>query len=150
MSGETRKALGVRLRGARRNRLNKMPAEEFGRQVARLIGRARPFSNVTVSNWETGRQEPSWEALVAIARLTRLPLRYFAGAGDLEDYPLEHWLEPKQDVLDSQSKTLVAAIQRLGPAQRKLVTRQAESLIEILRQETAAVLVSRPAKEKLH
>ncbi|MFN2577767.1 MAG: diaminopimelate epimerase, partial [Pyrinomonadaceae bacterium] len=41
---------------------------------------------VTISNWETGRQEPSFEALVAIARLTQLPLRYFAGVGELGSF----------------------------------------------------------------
>ena len=81
---------------ARKTRLKNMPLEEIGRQVAKLMGRARAFSNVTVSNWETGRQEPSWEALVSIARLTHLPLRYFAGVGEADDYPLAHWMEPRR------------------------------------------------------
>lgn len=134
--GEIRKALGGRIRTARKTRLNNMPLEEFGRQVAKLMGRSRPFSNVTVSNWETGRQEPSWEALVAIARLTHLPLRYFAGVGNVEDFPLAHWLEPKRHELDARLRTLVGAVQRLDAAQQRLVIRQIESLIEAFHEES--------------
>jgi len=128
--GEIRKALGGRIRTARKSRLNNMPLEEFGRQVGNLMGRARAFSNVTISNWETGRQEPSWEALVSIARLTHLPLRYFAGVGAIEDYPLTHWLEPRRQELDSRLRTLVGAVQRLEAPQQRLVIRQVESLVE--------------------
>jgi transcriptional regulator with XRE-family HTH domain len=112
-----------------------MPLEEFGRQVARMMGRARAFSNVTVSNWETGRQEPSWEALVSIARLTHLPLRYFAGVGNVEDYPLAHWMEPRAQELDSRIRTLVSAVQRLDAPQQRLVVRQVESLLDALRED---------------
>lgn len=138
MAGEIRKALGGRIRVARKTRLNNMPLEEFGRQVAKLMGRARAFSNVTVSNWETGRQEPSWEALVSIARLTHLPLRYFAGAGNVEDYPLAHWLEPKRHELDARLRTLISAVQRLEPAQQRLVIRQVESLVQAFHEEASA------------
>ena len=133
--GEIRKALGGRIRTARKSRLNNMPLEEFGRQVAQLMGRARAFSNVTISNWETGRQEPSWEALVSIARLTHPPLRYFAGVGDLDDYPLAHWLEPKREELDARLRTLVGAVQRLEGPQQRLVIRQVESLVEAFHEE---------------
>jgi transcriptional regulator with XRE-family HTH domain len=135
VAGEIRKALGGRIRVARKSRLNNMPLEEFGRQVATMMARPRAFSNVTVSNWETGRQEPSWEALVSIARLTHLPLRYFAGVGDVDDYPLAHWLEPKRHELDARLRTLVGAVQRLDGPQQRLVVRQVESLVETLRQE---------------
>jgi transcriptional regulator with XRE-family HTH domain len=107
-----------------------MPLEEFGRQVAKLMGRARAFSNVTVSNWETGRQEPSWEALVSIARLTHLPLRYFAGVGEADDYPLAHWMEPGRTGLDTRLRTLISAVQRLDSPQQRLVIRQIESLVQ--------------------
>jgi transcriptional regulator with XRE-family HTH domain len=133
--GEIRKALGGRIRIARKTRLNNMPLEEFGRQVAELMGRARAFSNVTVSNWETGRQEPSWEALVSIARLTHLPLRYFAGIGNVEDYPLAFWLEPKRPELDARLRTLIGAVQRLDGGQQRLVIRQIESLVEAFQEE---------------
>jgi transcriptional regulator with XRE-family HTH domain len=135
MPGEIRKALGGRIRVARKTRLNNMPLEEFGRQVAKLMGRGRAFSNVTVSNWETGRQEPSWEALVSIARLTHLPLRYFAGAGNVEDYPLAHWLEPKRHELDARLRTLISAVQRLEAGQQRLVIRQVESLVQAFHEE---------------
>lgn len=130
MAGEIRKALGGRIRVARKSRLNNMPLEEFGRQIGTLMGRARAFSNVTVSNWETGRQEPSWEALVSIARLTHLPLRYFAGVGNVEDYPLASWTEPNQSELDAHLRTLVSAVQRLDGQRQRLVVRQIESLID--------------------
>src|SRR5918912_1450375 len=90
--GAVRAALGPRIRRARLERLRGLNLEVFGRRIAELMGRRRAFSNVTISNWETGRQEPSFEALVAIARLTKLPLRYFAGVGDMEDYPRVDWL----------------------------------------------------------
>ena len=136
--GEIRKALGGRIRVARKTRLNNMPLEEFGRQVAKLMGRARAFSNVTVSNWETGRQEPSWEALVSIARLTHLPLRYFAGVGNVEGYPLASWMEPKPDQLDASLRTLVSAVQRLDGRQQRLVVHQMENLLQALREDDAA------------
>jgi transcriptional regulator with XRE-family HTH domain len=143
VAGEIRKALGGRIRIARKSRLNNMPLEEFGRQVAQMMGRPRAFSNVTVSNWETGRQEPSWEALVSIARLTHLPLRYFAGIGSVDDYPLAHWLEPKRHELDARLRTLVGAVQRLEGPQQRLVVRQIESLIDSLRQEELATAGTR-------
>jgi transcriptional regulator with XRE-family HTH domain len=130
VAGEIRKGLGGRIRVARKSRLNGMPLEEFGRQVGQMMGRPRAFSNVTVSNWETGRQEPSWEALVTIARLTHLPLRYFAGIGEVDDYPLASWLEPERSELDASLRTLVSAVQRLDVRQQRLVVRQIESLIE--------------------
>jgi transcriptional regulator with XRE-family HTH domain len=148
MPGDIRKDLGGRLRKARKTRLKGVSLEQFGRQVAELMQRPRAFSNVTVSNWETGRQEPSWEAMVAIARLTRLPLRYFAGAGDLDDYPLEYWSHSGRDVLDRRLRTLVAAAQRLSPAQRRLIVMQLESLIEALRQEHAGGLLKERAQER--
>lgn len=135
MPGEIRRALGARIRAARKQRVQNMPLEEFGRQVARLMGRPRPFSNVTVSNWETGRQEPSWEALISIARLTHLPLRYFAGAGELADYPLSEWLEPSGRSLDPCVRTLVGAVQRLEASHQRIVLRQVESLLNALEQE---------------
>ena len=85
-AGAIRPDLGGRIRRVRRERLG-VTLEAFGRRLAEMMGRSRPFSNATASNWETGRQEPSWEALVAIARLGGVPLEYFAGVGDLEDYP---------------------------------------------------------------
>jgi transcriptional regulator with XRE-family HTH domain len=132
MPGEIRKALGGRIRVARKTRLNNTPLEEFGRQVAQMMGRPRPFSNVTVSNWETGRQEPSWEALVSIARLTHLPLRYFAGVGDVEDYPPAHYVDPHRTELDDRLRTLIGAVQRLDSRDQRLVIRQIESLVEAL------------------
>jgi transcriptional regulator with XRE-family HTH domain len=144
--GEIRKALGSRIRMARKTRLNNLPLEGFGRQVAELMGRGRAFSNVTVSNWETGRQEPSWEALVSIARLTRLPLRYFAGAGALEDYPLSAWDGCAQAGLDPELKTLLASVQRLSPMRRRLIVHQMESLLDALGNEDARELVASRAQ----
>src|SRR5213595_3898441 len=95
--GAVRAELGPRIRRARLQRLRGRNLEDFGREIAEVVGRTRPYSNVTISNWETGRQEPSFEALVAIARLTHLPLRYFAGIGEMEDYPFIDWLAPPRE-----------------------------------------------------
>ena len=93
------------------------------------MGRTRSFSNVTISNWETGRQEPSFEALVAISRLTHLPLRYFAGVGEMEDYPVVDWL---RDGDASNTERLQAILARSvslpGPAQ-ELIAAQIKSLV---------------------
>lgn len=134
--GEVRASLGPRIRRARLERLNGMSLEVFGQRIAAEMGRSRAFSNVTISNWETGRQEPSFEALVAIVRLTRLPLRFFAGAGDLADYPVIDWLSngelentdrlrrtlrdtrelpgKSQEIVVSQLKSLVGDLYRIG------------------------------------
>jgi transcriptional regulator with XRE-family HTH domain len=72
---ESTVALGRRIRAARRNRLSNISLEVFARELSRLMGRGRAYSNVTASNWETGRKEPSWEALVAMARLIRCQSR---------------------------------------------------------------------------
>jgi transcriptional regulator with XRE-family HTH domain len=128
----TRILLGERIRAARRGRFEKMPLERFGEEVARLLGRPRPFSNVTVSNWETGRQEPSWEALVAIARLTELPLDYFAGVGELADYPARGAIELRQNGLDPRMQGVLNAVQRFDPQQQELVARQLANLVDSL------------------
>jgi transcriptional regulator with XRE-family HTH domain len=146
VAGEIRQALGGRIRVARKTRLKNMSLQDFGLKVSRLMGRPRAFSNVTVSNWETGRQEPSWEALVAIARLTHLPLRYFAGVGRIEDYPLTHRAEPKRDELDARPRTLVGAMQRLDATQQRLVIRQVESLVEAFHEGDASGVPSAKTK----
>jgi transcriptional regulator with XRE-family HTH domain len=130
-----RKRLGERIRAARRTRLDRMPLEEFGRQVAQMMGRARAFSNVTVSNWETGRQEPSWEALVTIARLTHLPLPYFAGIGEIDAYPAVSRMEPEPDSSSTHLWSMMEAVQRLDPRYQRLAVRQIESLLQDLRTE---------------
>jgi transcriptional regulator with XRE-family HTH domain len=129
--------LGERIRAARRGRFERMPLEKFGEEVARLLGRARPFSNVTVSNWETGRQEPSWEALVAIARFAELPLDYFAGVGELADYPARGASELRQNGLDPRMQSVLNAVQRFDSQQQELVARQLANLVETLAERTS-------------
>lgn len=130
--GEIRAVLGPRIRRARVNRLRGLSLEVFGREIANALGRKRPFSNVTISNWETGRQEPSFEALVAIADLTHLPLRYFAGVGDLDDYPFVNWLADEQP---GEIERLVRALLRarsLPERQQRIVIAQVKSLVSDL------------------
>jgi transcriptional regulator with XRE-family HTH domain len=136
MAEEIRRELGGRIRRARRERLT-MTLEEFGRRVAEMMGRSRAFSNVTASNWETGRQEPSWEALVATARLTHLPLEYFAGIGTLESYPAERGATAGDREIDPRLRSLMAAVQRADPAAQRLVLRQLEGMMSFLREEQA-------------
>ena len=133
MVRDIRGELGGRIRRARRQRLG-MPLDEFGRRLAEMLGRPRAFSNVTASNWETGRQEPSWEALVAIARLAGLPLEYFAGVGELEDYPPAPGGEGRAEPPEPRLRTLLAAALRSDAAERRLIASQIESLLATLRE----------------
>jgi transcriptional regulator with XRE-family HTH domain len=130
--GAARAALGPRIRQARLKRLQGLNLEVFGRQIAEQMGRRRAFSNVTISNWETGRQEPSFEALVAIARLTHLPLRYFAGVGEIDEYPQIDWLaSDRQEVSPRLGAALVRAA-TLGEPAMDLVAALLKSLINEL------------------
>ena len=130
--GMVRAALGPRIRRARLQRLRGMNLEEFGRQIARAMGRNRAFSNVTISNWETGRQEPSFEALVAIATLTCLPLYYFAGVGEMDDYPRIDWLAPGGPSPDRHLPELFKQVDALPGWKRELAISQAKSLLSEL------------------
>ena len=130
--GAVRASLGPRIREARLERLHGQNLEVFGREIAALMGRKRDFSNVTISNWETGRQEPSFEALVAIARLTRLPLRYFAGVGRMQDYPAIDWLASERGEEPAELNRQLVGASRLPPRQRELLETQLYSLVENL------------------
>jgi transcriptional regulator with XRE-family HTH domain len=127
--GAVRATLGPRIRRARLERLNGMSLEVFGQRIAVEMGRGRSFSNVTISNWETGRQEPSFEALVAIARLTQLPLRYFAGVGELEDYPPIDWLAGGQLDTTERLRQMLLEVSELSGTTRELVVSQLKSLV---------------------
>jgi transcriptional regulator with XRE-family HTH domain len=106
-----------------------MSLEIFGQKIAVEMGRPRSFSNVTISNWETGRQEPSFEALVAIARLTQLPLRYFAGVGALEDYPPIDWLVGGRVETTERLRQILLQVSELPGTTRELVVSQLKSLV---------------------
>lgn len=127
--GSVRAALGPRIRRARVVRLKGLNLEEFGRMIAEEMGRSRSFSNVTISNWETGRQEPSFEALVAISRLTRLPLRYFAGVGEMDDYPHIAWLSDGSCNVTRQMTDLLRQLGSLPEWEQELVVSQTISLL---------------------
>jgi len=130
--GAVRAVLGPRIRRARLERLHGLNLEIFGRKIAELMGRKRSFSNVTISNWETGRQEPSFEALVAIAHLTHLPLRYFAGVGEMEEYPFINWIvDQREGELDQLRQLLIRSKTLPLPAQL-LIVAQLKSLIDDL------------------
>jgi transcriptional regulator with XRE-family HTH domain len=90
---------------------------------------------VTVSNWETGRQEPSWQGLIAIAQLTCLPLEYFAGIGTLEDYPAVDGASEASEHLMLQVQTLIEAFQRLDAERQRIMIRQVEVLLDTLGQQ---------------
>jgi transcriptional regulator with XRE-family HTH domain len=130
--GAVRAALGPRIRQARLERLHGENLEIFGRRIAEYMERKRAFSNVTISNWETGRQEPSFEALVAIAKLTCLPLRYFAGVGELSDYPSIDWLDREHQGDSPALASLLATSSRLPEHKRLLLEAQLKSLIDDL------------------
>lgn len=130
--GTVRASLGPRIREARLERLHGQNLEVFGREIAALMGRKRAFSNVTISNWETGRQEPSFEALVAIAQLTQLPLRYFAGVGQMQEYPAIDWLGGERGEEPAELHRLLVEASRLPDRQRELLEAQLHSLVEHL------------------
>lgn len=127
--GAARAGLGQRLRAVRQRRLN-LTLAEFGRQVAELSGRSRSFSNVTVANWESGRQEPNFATLNAIARLADLPLCYFAGVGDLDEFPRIDWFAESEHANDGRLRRLVGELQELPAAQRRLAMSAMEGLLE--------------------
>jgi transcriptional regulator with XRE-family HTH domain len=127
--GQARAGLGQRLRAVRQRRLN-LTLAEFGRQVAELSGRTRSFSNVTVANWESGRQEPNFATLNAIARLADLPLCYFAGVGQLDDFPRIDWFVLQEHTSDSRLRRLVTDLQELSSSQRRLAMSAIEGLLE--------------------
>ena len=130
--GAVRATLGPRIRRARVERLRGMNLEEFGRRIAEAMGRKRAFSNVTISNWETGRQEPSFEALVAIASLTCLPLYYCAGVGEMDDYPQIDWLAPRDPSPDCGLSDLFRQVDALPGWKRDLAVSQVKSLLSDL------------------
>jgi transcriptional regulator with XRE-family HTH domain len=131
--GVVRAQLGPRIRRARIQRMRGCSLETFGRQIAAQMGRSRAYSNVTISNWETGRQEPSFEALVAIAHITCLPLRYFAGVGEMDQYPRIDWLrDGSADGRGDELRTLLIRSAVLGEADRGLVLAQLKSLVNDL------------------
>jgi transcriptional regulator with XRE-family HTH domain len=132
------RALGERIREARKVRCDTMTLEAFGRRIAEELGRNRSFSNVTVSNWETGRQEPSWEALIAMACLTHLPLEYFAGVGTVQAYPYDVGQTPRASVLAPRLVHLATAVQRFEPELQWLILGQLEVLVESLGDERAS------------
>lgn len=124
-----RAGLGRRLRAVRQRRLG-LTLAEFGRQVAELSGRGRTFSNVTVANWESGRQEPNFATLGAIARLADLPLCYFAGVGDLHQYPRMNWFAELNHAHDARLRRLLTELQELAPEQRRLALGALSGLLE--------------------
>jgi transcriptional regulator with XRE-family HTH domain len=131
--GAVRAQLGPRIRRARIERMRGCSLEIFGRQIAARMGRSRAYSNVTISNWETGRQEPSFEALVAIAQITCLPLRYFAGVGEMEQYPRIDWLrDGATDGHGDELRSLLIKSSVLDASARMIVLAQLKSLVDDL------------------
>jgi transcriptional regulator with XRE-family HTH domain len=128
-AGAARAGLGQRLRAVRQRRLG-VTLAEFGRKVAEGSGRGRSFSNVTVANWESGRQEPNFATLNAIAQLADLPLCYFAGVGDLDEFPRVDWFAEMEHGNDSRLRRLVGELQDLSPGDRRLAMGAIEGLLE--------------------
>lgn len=124
-----RAGLGPRVRATRQQRL-KLTLAEFGVVVAAEVGRSKLFSNVTVANWESNRQEPSFPTLCAIARLAGLPLCYFAGVGELDDYPRINWFTEMDHGSDARLSRLLGALGGLVASDRRLAIGAVTGLIE--------------------
>jgi transcriptional regulator with XRE-family HTH domain len=127
--GAARAGLGAWVRSVRQRRLG-LTLAEFGRQVAELSGRRRVFSNVTVANWESGRQEPNFATLQAIAGLADLPLAYFAGVGELDDFPRINWFTEVEHANDRRLREALNGLQELPPEQRRLAMAALTGLLE--------------------
>lgn len=127
--GLARDQLGSRLRAVRQERL-KLTLAEFGRRVAQAADRQRAFSNVTVANWESGRQEPNFLTLQAIARLAHLPLCYFAGIGELDDYPRIDWFRTLDHTSDARLLRVTNSLKALSPARLRLTFAAIRGLLE--------------------
>ena len=128
-----RDELGARLRAVRQQRLN-LTLAEFGRRVAEAAGRQRAFSNVTVANWESGRQEPNFLTLQAIARLAHLPLCYFAGVGQPDDYPRINWFRTLDHTSDARLLRVSSYLKELSPARLRLTFAALHGLLEGIEQ----------------
>ena len=128
-AGAARAGLGQRLRAVRQRRLT-LTLAEFGRQVAELSGRRRSFSNVTVANWESGRQEPNFATLNAIARLADLPLCYFAGVGELDEFPRVDWFTESEHANDGRLRRLVGNLEELPAGERRMAMLAIEGMLE--------------------
>jgi transcriptional regulator with XRE-family HTH domain len=138
-----RAGLGKRLRTVRQRRLG-LTLAEFGRRVAELAGRRRVFSNVTVANWESGRQEPNFATLQAIARLADLPLSFFAGVGELDEFPRINWFAEVEHENDARLREALQGLQELPDEQRRLAMAALTGLLEGLH---AAQRMPLPAHE---
>jgi transcriptional regulator with XRE-family HTH domain len=134
--GSARAALGGRLRAVRQHRLG-LTLAEFGRRVAEAADRRRSFSNVTVANWESGRQEPNFATLQAIAHLAHLPLCFFAGIGELDEFPRINWFDTLNHTNDAQLRRLSGELHELSPDRQRLVFAAIGGLLEGLEQEKA-------------
>lgn len=128
-AGAARAGLGKRLRAVRQQRLG-LTLAEFGRQVAELSGRKRSFSNVTVANWESGRQEPNFATLNAIAQLADLPLCYFAGVGELDEFPRINWFTESEHGNDAGLRRMIGDLQGLPAGDRRMAMMAIEGMLE--------------------
>ena len=76
----------------------------------------------TVSNWETGRNEPDQQALLAMSKYFDVSIDYILGNSDLKK-------EPTQDELDSLTdlqKEIIALMGNMSQEQQKDLLEHAE------------------------
>jgi hypothetical protein len=71
-------------------------------------------------------------SLVAIAQLTKLPLRYFAGVGELDDYPAIDWFATEQEESAAIVERVLLHIGSVDGPQRQLVLSQLQALVQAL------------------
>lgn len=76
----------------------------------------------TVSNWETGRNEPDQQALLAMSKYFDVSIDYILGNSDLKKEPTpEEW-----DSLNDIQKEIIALMDKMSPEQQNELLRQAE------------------------
>lgn len=76
----------------------------------------------TISNWETGRNEPDQQALYELSKFFDVSIDYILGNSDVKKEPT-----PKEwDSLTDFQKNIIALMGKLSEAQQEEVVRQAE------------------------
>lgn len=76
----------------------------------------------TISNWETGRNEPDQQALYELSRFFDVSIDYILGNSDIKKEPTpEEW-----NSLTDVQKQIIALMDKMSPEQQDELLRQAE------------------------
>lgn len=76
----------------------------------------------TISHWETGRNEPDKQALLAMSKYFDVSIDYILGNSDLKKAPTQDEIDALTDV----QKEIIALMDKMSPEQQDELLRQAE------------------------